>query len=134
MTLRRENKTPAERITLPTYATFSLIVGVSFLLTPLSLLRHTPGLEYADQMAAGLRGWGAAFLALSFALWTALTVGSRRVYVVALCLFIAWMGGWALLLLGAAIWDDASWSAWAWPGGYAVLGFASLVSLRAGEK
>lgn len=131
MPLTRSNVTAASRVMLPTYCALFAILGINYMTTGSRLL-ESPALEFASQ-ALPLPAWGAMFLAASGVMVTALMQHERTWFRFALWLGITCLGVWSLIFLGAAIWSDASPSAWVWPAFASVACFASDRSLLKGE-
>ena len=111
------------------YPWFCLIVGLSFTLTDGERLRQTPGLKYAGAVIP-LWLWGAGFLIVGVTLGVAILRHRRTLYSRAMSAAMLWLIVWALLMLGAGLFGEASLSAWAWPGIVAWHMWAVLQSLE----
>lgn len=134
MPLDRENLTGPSKIMLPLYTTFYLVVGVSYLATPVARLRETPTLRYADGLfGVPLHGWAFMFLACGVLMALAgvfRSTRSARVYMRFALLFGGTIvAGWTGLNVAAAFDGAASYSAWAWPAVIAGACYASYRSL-----
>lgn len=132
MPLTRATVTIASRVMLPVDLVFFAIVAVSFLTTPLDRLRATPGLEYVDDVS-GIRFVGCIFAAAALLLAAAMLRQNRKLAQMVLGGSAAWLAIFAVAMVGAAVFDQASWSAWAWPAYVASACWASLLSLESRE-
>lgn len=128
----RAHLTIAQRVMRRVDLGFFSVIGASFTFTPLERLVATPGLAYLNSWVS-IRLVGLILLVgatgLAYAMWS----HRRIVTVVVLVACMAWMGAFAVALIFAAIFGDASFAAWAWPGYVALACWASLLSLQAGE-
>ncbi len=130
--LTRATVTAASRVMLPAYVALFAIIGVSYMTTPGQRLLESPALEYASRVLS-MPVWGAMFLAASAVMVAALLRQERFWFRFALWLGIVCLAVWSALFILAAIWSNASPSAWVWPAFAAVACFASDRSLLKGE-
>jgi hypothetical protein len=120
--------TAPSRIMLPWYLAHFLIIALNFLLAPISRLVAHPTLEQAHALV-NLRVWGVLF-ALAFVLMVlAFATKSRMMFRYALYLGATVLLIWAAVLGSAVVFNQASFSAWAWPFGLALACYASNLSL-----
>lgn len=132
MPLTRTNVTAASRRMLPTYPLFFGIIGLGLTFTSVDRLIETPAFAYANDFGS-IRWWGVGFLVLTVVFTACLLLRRRKGYQLALGAAIVWMGIWALVTLGSAFYDVASFTAWAWPAFVARACWATLVSLEVRE-
>src|SRR5690349_19642394 len=131
MALDRKSATPAERITLPTYALGFGYIGVNYLLNP-PRLTESPSLANADSILT-LPAWGLMYLGLSVLMLVAFAIRgvvpfSYALWIAAICEAL-----WALCLF-VGIWTaDLSASAWTRDGMIAAFCYASLRMLQTRE-
>lgn len=129
--LTRGEVTTASRIMLPTYVVLFAVIGVNYVATGPRLV-ESPALEYADRFLP-LPAWGGMFLAGAVVMVVALLMRVRLWFRFALWVGIVCLTIWAGLFVAAAVFSNASPSAWVWPAFAAVACFASNQSLLKGE-
>lgn len=125
--------TVASRKMLPTYVVFFAGVGINFLVTPLHRLAATPGLQYVDVAAGGIRIYGGLFLAIAGLIVLAMRLERLTPCLYALYLAAITLALWALMQIAAAIWAQGSPSGFLWPWLGCRACIASAKSLRRRE-
>lgn len=131
--LTPENVTAASRIMLPVYVGFFGIVGANFILTPLTRLLESPGLEFANTIIS-IRAWGILFVIASIIMLGGLIVHERNWFRFGLILSTSVAGIWSLSLVLGVFLSDVSPSAWTWPAFVTAACIASYRSLSKGER
>lgn len=126
--LTPESVTTASRLMLPAYPLLAAIIGINYLLTSDDRLLESPVFRVADNLLP-MAAWGAFFLAISAAQVGALLVQRRWAYIVTLSCMTAGMLVWGSIFAVAAVYGEASPSAWAWPVFTATACWASIRSL-----
>lgn len=131
--LARWNVTIASRVMLPAYPGLLGYLGAGFLLTPEAELLETP--VYRSMAALmPLRLWGAGLVAIAVAQVVSLLLKKRAPYAGSLCVVIVWMTAWAAVNIVSYFQGEASPLAWPWPAFAATCCWATLLSLKAGER
>lgn len=133
MPLTRGTITAASRVMLPVYVVFFTLLGLTYLLTPLSRLLASPGLAYADALLS-LRVWGGLFLVAAVVMAAAMVTQSRIAFRFALILCGLSMATFTAALMVAIFKSEASPAAWSWSAFVVAACVASERSLAAGEQ
>lgn len=128
-----DNVTVASKIMLPAYVGMFTVIAMNFLFINPVTLKKSPGLSYADGVL-NIQGWGILFAGVVIMMVISLVRRHRDLFRYALIVAGICMTLWAGVMLGAAVFGDASYSAWAWPLFVAAACVASNRSLLKGES
>jgi hypothetical protein len=131
--LDRDTITVASRLMIPAYVVFFAGLGLNFVITPLHRLGATPGLQYVQISAGGIRLYGVTFLVVAALIAAAMASRRRGPCLYALNLGALSMALWGVLQLAAAIFSTGSPSGWCWPGIVCAACMATSRSLRRRE-
>lgn len=114
---------------IPAYPLFAAGLGITWCLTPASLLGFTPTFDFIDDYVP-IWIFGVMLIMMASQMFYTALKADREQYMLGLQIFEYFWGLWALIVLGSFFFGDSTFAGWMWP---AFVAYAARTSRKSLE-